>query len=490
MEGRRVLGRKTTWAAALTLVGVLIGLLCLAPAKSTWADTSVQQICQPPQPGCTVFDDACQCMVACQAHCPPGGNATEVPPPPSGTQPPPPPGGTPHPQPTVVPPPGAPPSGRYMTTCGFVGSMCSTSYAVTSYYVAPDGNVYLVNYSCVNSCPTSQPQPTPVPTAYPCHQPPVPNDEGITQPCVSQWPGYDLSVAVKIPPVNAARNPWPRSLVGLSTQFCFVSAPDSAEKFSDDKAVPCRVNRGGHDDSTFNCGSPTDDVGEGTRVNYQLGVAWRRFTGNDPGYGTKPPFRAAFNLEDRAWNGGAQLIPIDPGQCFSHQYATSSWGLPQIGETWNPECQDRDCAYTERTLPVNRSCEACSACQCEGCTEAYRAFVQTWWWPEWTWRYDEYQCAHQKEECVAAPTGRAACDSSGDGVPDTNTKKVKTCDRWQWVNITEPWHLYDVRQQGRPLPYIGSAKTNMAGMDPDRNVRTPFSYSPAVPVIEVQPVHP
>jgi hypothetical protein len=40
------------------------------------------------------------------------------------------------------------------------------------------------------------------------------------------------------------------------------------------------------------------------------------------------------------------------------------------------------------------------------------------------------------------------------------------------------------------LPYIGSGKTNMAGMDPGGQVRTPFQYPPSIPVIEIQPVHP
>lgn len=69
-------------------------------------------------------------------------------------------------------------------------------------------------------------------------------------------------------------------------------------------------------------------------------------------------------------------------------------------------------------------------------------------------------------------------------------KEVWVCDQWKWVNVTEPWTPYDVRRQGLPLPYVGSGKTNMAGMDPSGNVRTPFQYPPSVPVIEVQPVHP
>jgi hypothetical protein len=69
-------------------------------------------------------------------------------------------------------------------------------------------------------------------------------------------------------------------------------------------------------------------------------------------------------------------------------------------------------------------------------------------------------------------------------------KEHKVCDRWHWVSITEPWNRYDVRRQGLPSPYVGSGKTNMAGMDPSGTVHTPFVYPPSVPVIEVQPVHP
>ena len=47
-----------------------------------------------------------------------------------------------------------------------------------------------------------------------------------------------LSVSVRIPPVDMARNPWPRSLVGLETQLCFSSAPNDKEQFSAIKAVP------------------------------------------------------------------------------------------------------------------------------------------------------------------------------------------------------------------------------------------------------------
>jgi hypothetical protein len=90
--------------------------------------------------------------------------------------------------------------------------------------------------------------------------------------------------------------------------------------------VPC--NAGGESDqSTWQCGGSTGEVGEGAQVNYQLGVAWRRYVGSDPGFGTVPPFRSALTLDDRDWNGGSKLILLDPGQCTSHIYETSSFGL-------------------------------------------------------------------------------------------------------------------------------------------------------------------
>ena len=360
------------------------------------------------------------------------------------------------------------------------------AYAHTVYYVDPNGNQYVINYTCLAACatptprPLGTPQPTPTPQ-WPCHTPPSIGGPTIGQPCTSQWPGWDLSVSVQIPAVDLARNPWPRSLVGLETKFCFVSAPTSAEKFSDGKAKPCAAS-GESESNTWQCGGETGDVSEGDRVNYQLGVAWRRFTGADPGYGTQPPFQSALNLKDRDWNGGSKVIPLLPGECTAHTYETSSYGLPQIGETWNPRCQDQDCAYTERTTAVQRSCAACDSCTCVGCTEAYPAFIQTWWWPEWTFAYDEYVCVHKETECVPDPVGHRTCNGQAD------MKEHKTCDRWGWKHVVDPWTLYDVRKQGLPLPYIGSGRTATAGMTPEQQVMTPFSYSPAVPVIEIQPV--
>ena len=490
MEDFGTQSRKIAWAAALALV-IAIALVILTPTQRSTARPLSQ--CAGGTQECG-FSGACGCEWSCHWVCPPGGGGE----PGGGTPPPgggggtPPPQGTPRPVPTVVPPTGAPGGGYYTTFCLADGSSsgygCVGSGVILSVYVAPGGAVYVIDARCVSAhaCELTTPTPppphtTPTPPPWPCNTQPTVGNGGIAQPCSNQWPGWDLSVSVKIPPVNVARNPWPRSLVGLETKFCFESAPNSEEKFSAGKAKPCNAS-GESDENTWQCDGETGQVSEGDRVNYQLGVAWRRFTGADPGFGTQPPFQSALNLKDRESNGGSKLIPLLPGQCTSHTYETSSYGLPQIGETWNPRCQDQDCAYAERTQAVTRSCQACDACTCEGCTEAYQAFIQTWWWPEWTFAYDEYVCVHKETECVPDPVGHRTCN----GQPDM--KEHKTCDRWGWKHVVDPWTLYDVRKAGNPLPYVGSGRTAAAGMTPEQQVMTPFSYSPAVPVIEIQPV--
>ncbi|CAG0959998.1 hypothetical protein ARNL5_00844 [Anaerolineae bacterium] len=506
MENHSVAYRRIAWAAATVAVGLILGSLAFlvpTPIRPAQAAADRAPAARPAAQQCVVdivFDPTCGCTVNVYGTCPGGGSETTPQPggggtPPSGgggtAQPP----STPRPVPTVIPPTGAPGGGYYTSLCLADGSSagygCAGSGVRLTVYVAPGGSVYVIDVACVSylACDRTTPTPppgTPHPTAtpqWPCNTPPSLGGPSLNQPCASQWPGWDLSVSVKIPSVNIARNPWPRSLVGLATQFCFESAPDSAEKFSASKAKPCSAS-GESNEGTWDCGGTTGEVSEGGRVNYQLGVAWRRYTGSDPGYGTTPPFVSALKLDDREWNGGGKLFPLTVGQCTSYTYETSSYGLNQIGETWNPRCQDQDCAYTERTVAVNRACEACDTCTCDGCTEAYEAFIQTWWWPEWTWSYDEYVCVHKETECVPDPVGHRTCN----GQPDM--KEHKTCDRWGWRHVVEPWTIYDVRRQGYPLPFIGSGRTAAAGMTPERQVRTPFQYSPAVPVIEVQPVAP
>lgn len=64
--------------------------------------------------------------------------------------------------------------------------------------------------------------------------------------------------------------------------------------------------------------------------------------------------------------------------------------------------------------------------------------MQTWWWPEWTFAYDEYVCVHKENDCAVSSKPTDTCD----GV--SGMKSVKTCDQWGWKHTVEPWNLYDV----------------------------------------------
>jgi hypothetical protein len=451
MENQQSAYRGYSTAALIALVA-LLGLVVMSPNYQIMAAPD-----QRPNLDCAQTCQVIGGVLVCEYVCPPA--ATSAPP-----------------MPTIRAT-AAPPGGYYTTVClptAISDCPCTMgNYSNVTLYVTGSGTYIVSCGTCRGVCqatPTPRPQPTPI-VQRPCNQLPQIGGGGLAQPCARQWPGYDLSVAVQIPPVQAARNPWPRALVGLPNDFKFVSAPDGVEKFSAVKALPCNVDRRDHEDSSFNCGNPNGDVGEGAQVNYQLGVAWRRYAGSDPGFGTQPPFISALVLEDRSWNNGNRLIQILPGQTIQHTYQTSSYGLSHDFPAWNPACQNRACSYAERTLP-------------DQSVPAYSAVIQTWWWPEWTFRYDEYQCGHKVKVCVASVKSTDTCD----GV--AFQKEVRECDRWHWVNMTDPWMLYDARQQGLPLPYVGSNRTNFAGMNPGGVVQTPFDYPASVPVIEIQPVHP
>ena len=503
--GNRAIARAT--AIAVVLAALLIALDVRAPAAAQPAAAPAQQ---GGTPICTI-DPSCGCTINCSDEGPGGGTPGNPPPPTEppggGSDPtPPPPSGSGTPQPTRPPLPTPTPfnaePGRYVYACIQSGAdglcACGSNSCRVTLWQTNTGEVYVVSAVCVESCsgptPTPGTQPTPVVDPYPCLREPSFGGGVVSQPCENGpewWPGWNLSVSVKIPPVNAARYPWPRALVGLENTICFIGAPDAAERFSDGTARPCSIDRGEHEEAGYDCG--TFEAGEGDRVNYKLAVAWRRYTGaGNPFPGAaQPGSPSALILEDREWNGGAQVLPISPGQCTTKVYETSSWGLDETFPKWNEECQDRECEYVARTQEPGYSCEACDNCACANCSPAYAAPVQTWWWPEWTWRYDEYQCVRRRDECQSWPGfGTAACDLDGDGSDDPDTKLKRVCEAWAWRDVIEPWRKYDMRQQGLPSPFWRSTRTNYAGMDENRRIRTPFVYPPSVPAIEVQPVAP
>ena len=134
--------------------------------------------------------------------------------------------------------------------------------------------------------------------------------------------------------------------------------------------------------------------------------------------------------------------------------------------------------------------------------------VQTWWWPEYTFKYDEYYCANREwSNCFgreSAPIGQTTQSCSSSECPDGFAwcGRVSTCTEWRWRNVSDPmscppgnlsdtgWCRYDLRQLGMN-PLVGSTGNVVAGADAEGNRCGSWTdaypcYVP-VPCIEIQP---
>ncbi len=448
------------------------------------------------------------CFQVCNVVPPGGGGATPPPPQPTtpppggggdpGPQPPTPPGGGGGPRPTAAPPPGLPADGYYTRNCVIAGADAIVScpvqagepypFAVVTWWHS--GRVsYVVSARCAapGECsavtPTPRPQQTPPPAPeWPCNTPPEVSGGIITQPC-PRWPGWNIQAQVIIPAAEVLRNPWPRSLVALPTKLTYTGKPNDIESFSD-KALPCDVDyNASYTESTMpNCPQAGGTVSPGTRVNYQIGAAWRRWkltTGEI--FGFRPPDEVTWTIPDREWNGGTQTLS---GYAVEYSFETTSWELDRNGPAWNPECQERDCACDERVQSWDR--------------ESYQVQIRTWWYPEWTFRYDEMKCTRMESSpCFCRPEGEPVGIPHSDcgGKPATCPAtawwgSVDQCAEYKWVNQTDPWTKYNLSLLGYQ-PVIPWFLAKQAGMTPEG--QQCGSYGPTngsipVPVIEVQPV--
>jgi hypothetical protein len=149
-----------------------------------------------------------------------------------------------------------------------------------------------------------------------------------------------------------------------------------------------------------------------------------------PVFGARPMDEAVWTVMDREWNGGMHVYTSGLNEPVHHIFETSSWmpvpgqqlpeyclnndcvtGLERNGPIWNPECQDRVCTCDERVKDHLGM-------------ESYQVYLQTAWWPEWTFQYDEYYCAHSDwSPCFyrnLAPIGHnyRGCDFNGNGQND------------------------------------------------------------------------
>ncbi len=480
------------------------------PCPSCCTDT-----CTPPIGGCCV---ACGTMRCDDSG---GGGGGGNPPPPQPTQPPGGGGGGTPQATTVAGTPGAPAIAPTPVICGDGNctdwetyascsadceppdwregeftmycapySACDSGWANLTVLYIPSGDYYVITvHVCLDEsacvAPTPEPNVTPETTGlWPCDYPPTVDASGvIRQPC-EQWPGWYIDVEVRIPPAPVLRNPWPRGLVGLENCFWYLGNADN-EKWSEEKAVECPNAADGvtHDSATFDCGNGTI-VGEGAVVDHQIGAAWRQWRyGDDPVFGYTPPDEVTWVIEDREWNGGTTMRS-GPTMCYT--FETSSFGLEEWGPVWNPECQDEECDdCDERILDYLGS-------------PAYEVDVNTFWWPEYSFKHLEYSCSSvQWSDCFwreTAPLGqkKRSCSSDEDGPDGWWYGQVGFCEEWKWTQVKDAWTPYELTQLGFANPLLASTGVVVAGADAAGDQCGEFTDRweclIPVPVIEIQPV--
>ena len=417
----------------------------------------------------------------------PGENPPEVTPDPGET---PPPAYTSEPLPTMTPPGGGR-AGYWDISCADDARFCSTGPAVVTRWCEYGNPLYchVISTRCAvpGECNvvTATPPP-PLPDGdWPCGEEPYVVDGRLIQACPS-WPGWQIDVEVLIPPADVLRNPWPRSLVAYPTKLWFAGASD-VEAWSE-KALACNVDYGATytDPSNFpSCAAVGGQVGEGTRVNYQVGAAWRRWDASQGAiFGFHPPYEVGWSIPDRDFNGGTQQ---KYGQSVVYTFETSSWGLTENGPAWNPACQETECGCDARVQGWD--------------APAYQVVLTTWWYPQYNFRYDEFYCSSRGWSACQCygPDGRPdnlrGCGDPPAGIcigDDEVWGQHPVCDAWKWRSVEDGWQTYDLSQVGY-RPVIPWYLARQAGADPNGSQcgsYGPTSGSVAVPVIEVQPVAP
>jgi hypothetical protein len=343
--------------------------------------------------------------------------------------------------------------------------------------------VCLPEEMCVPATPIPG-EPDPVDPGHPCQYEPRFVDGFLRQPCI-RWPGWDLDVTVHIPASGVLRNPWPRGIVGQPNCLWYLGSSD-AEDWSEDVAAPCPNAAPGvrHDEPSFDCGNG-EIAGEGTEANYQVGGAWRQWrSGDDPVLGYTPPGEMAWQIHDREWNGGT-VVDTNPSVCYT--FETSSYGLDELGPQWNPDCQDEECTCDERVLDYLGA-------------ESYMVDLITYWYPEYSFRWDEYVCtSFEWSDCGCHGTGKPLFAPTRDCTAPPGIcigegewyGKIGQCEEWGWVRRQEPWEIYDLREYGFGTPVYPWTAVNVAGADSDGTRcgswvdRWPC-YIP-IPVLELQP---
>ncbi len=132
--------------------------------------------------------------------------------------------------------------------------------------------------------------------------------------------------------------------------------------------------------------------------------------------------------------------------------------------------------------------------------ESYRVNVNTFWWPEYSFKHLKYKCSNTKWSkcgCYSEEphwsTKHRGC-SSPPGIytgEDEWYGQMGRCDEWKWTKVQDAWTPYNLRALGYGNPLLPSVGVVVAGADPDGTKCGEFTdrwpcYVP-VPVIELQP---
>jgi hypothetical protein len=307
---------------------------------------------------------------------------------------------------------------------------------------------------------------------FPCDYPPTIEGGIIHQPC-DEWPGWFIEAEVTIPPARVLRHPWPRGLVNWPNEYWFAGTAPEPEAWSN-KAKECpAASAGDTGGGTFDCNGGVGSATQGAKVNYQIGVAWRRWTPGDGDiFGYSPPDHVSWTIQDR--DGSHMLF----GPHVSYTFETSSWGQPRRGPVWNEECQDRECSYDERVASPTGS-------------PAYPVGVTTYWYPEWNIRWLEYECNREDCDCTCVTgSGSDQCSGpSGHCILDNEYwKQDCECVEWKWNRTSDGWTTYDLRPLGLD-PVIPWNAAVTAGADENGHRQGSWiDAQPWTPIIEVQPV--
>lgn len=417
-----------------------------------------------------------------------GGGGTAIP---GGGGTPPPSGGTPSPGGTAPPPSGATPAppGNCTAPCSVTVIPGSQSSAIIVLACVSHGNnsftkdTYIVYYGAgagsfllssvaMNpaDCGAAPPSTPPPSVEKPCATPVIGNG-GITINC-NQGNGhtwaYNIAAQVSCPINEVLREPYPRTLVTLSTRFTLLPNQQYNEAWSP---------RGDMSDPYFYEVVPVADPDKGIEVgdpkhdgefrNIHIGVRAQRKPAFSAWIGQTVP-DSLFEFQDRDWNGGhRQYDTSQRGSVVAFEYETSSWGLPTGGRAFD-FTQQRP-ADNDYSLP------------------AYTANVTSYCGFEWniTWEYSAGE-EHTFESCrfygLPIPSNTRSC-GAGNGW----AQAVGTI--YKWHNYELGWTPVDARLSGYANTYVPMQGVKSGGKFKGQTYwDTGGPGGIRIPVVEVQSV--